>query len=247
MLNRLATLLCLCLCLSWGSRVASEPVVQYLFFEIRPIMYLDQGQPRGRVAERVVEIFRLAGVDYQIKPNLPYLRVLSLLREDIANRCSAGWFKTAERAASLQYSLPFYQDQPLFILGRASQSERLRLHDTLVSLLSDRDLALGTINGLSYGQTMDNLIAQYRPNQHVVQSYPQLFHMFLSGRIDYIIADEFDLPNLTSASRQADYVTLSFPDLPPGEARYIICSNRTPADTMDALNSAIATLNVQRK
>lgn len=247
--SRVAKPLCLIALMATIATAASVRAadIEYLFFELRPAMYMANNEPQGFVARRALQAFSHAGLSVDLVPELPFRRILTLLKDPIANRCSAGWFKTEERQQQYRYSLPIFQDPAQLILTTQNKKAVIAQHVTLLSLLQDPALTMGSINGLSNGQTFDELFIRLQTKRYFVQNYEQVFRMLASGRIDYLLADPFDVANLSMHQGLAieNFATVNYADTPKGEQRYIVCTQSTLPLTMEKINSAIVKLQAQ--
>lgn len=220
---------------------AHADAVSHLLFELKPLAYIEKNELKGPVAIRTQTVFSDAGLDTNLIKDLPVRRILTLLKEPVPNRCSAGWFKTAERLANYRYSDAIYVDSPQFILATKKREAELAQHKTLAALFSDQNLTLGAINGLSYGRYFDDLITNKNTKRYLVQNYEQVFMMLASGRVDYVIVDKLDVVSLPSQGnlKPEDFTEIHFKEAPKGERRYIICSQATDDSFMQKLNASI--------
>jgi hypothetical protein len=152
-----------------------------------------------------------------------------------------GWFKTPERLLFAKYSHPIYQDQPPIAIARADH-EILHSDMSVVDVLSNKNLKLLLKDGYSYGNFLDEKIAQHRPL--VVKSTGEnvnMLKMIHKKHADYFfIAPEESTPLIElSGLPIEDFKSLTFLTMPAGEKRHILCSRRVADAIMDKLNRAI--------
>lgn len=225
---------------STASALAQAPLT-VAWREKPPYYYFDENKvAKGFMLERAKQVFAAAGVP-AVFVNEPQKRIWANFNHGMPNYCSISWYRLPEREAVAQYSAPVHADQPHAVLAVPAVAARIRSHQTLKTLLSDKSLTLGVIDGVSYGQELDALIttSKNRIMRRTVET-SAMFRMVAFGRADYLFVDREDwnylrlkFPELQSL------VLIDFADMPPGLKRYIVCSRDVPAETMERLNRAI--------
>ncbi len=210
-----------------------------------PYYYFDENKvAKGFMLERARQVFAAAGVP-AVFVNEPQKRIWANFNHGTPNYCSISWYRLPEREAVAQYSLPVHADLPHAVLAVPAVADRIRSHQNLKALLSDKSLTLGVIDGVSYGPELDALIAssKNRIMRRTVET-SAMFRMVAFGRADYLFVDREDwnylrlkFPELQSL------VLIDVADMPPGLKRHIVCSRDVPPETMDRLNRAILARN----
>ena len=219
---------------------AVEPV-SMLYYERKPFHYtLPNGKVEGLVVGPTEKAFASIGVP--IKWELvPANRILLELENNARAACSPGWYRKPEREAYARFSAPIYKDRPLVGLVRADS--RLKPGITARNLLSRPDTHLLVKRNFSQGAYMDALIAKMPPQQLMSSSMevPTLVKMVHAGRADLIITtqEEIEIYVKQAELNMNDFGVLMFSDVPAVEMRYILCSQKLPAEVMDRLNGAI--------
>ena len=194
----------------------------------------------GLTADPATWSFNKAGLDFSWKKTSPK-RQLKLLQDNEGCDCLVGWFKTPERLAFAKYSHAIYQDKPQIALARAD-NDILQSDMSIVDVLSNKNLKLLLKDSYSYGAFLDKKIAQHHPS--VVKATGEnvnMLKMIHKKRADYFFIAPEELTSLLELSGLpiADFKSLTFPAMPVGEKRYILCSRRVEDAMMEKLNRAI--------
>jgi uncharacterized protein (TIGR02285 family) len=209
-----------------------------------PYSYTEAGKPAGFLMERTVRLLKRAGIEARYA-EVPIRRTLQSLQGNQSALCSPGLYKTPEREAFARFSLPIHRDKPHVVLAHASTAAQIRALPRLALLFADPSLQPGVMDGVSYGQQLDQFIAAAaRPPVRAHLTPLQLARMVGARRVDYMLIDQEDLGWLRKDPEFAPLplVRIEFADMPRGELRYLACSRQVPAATMDRLNQAIREL-----
>lgn len=211
----------------------------------KPPYYFTQGSiAAGFLNERTRRILEQAGLKGEFFQT-PAKRILSYLQNNRTPLCSPGWYRNPERETFVRFSLPIHQDPPHIILARPEAAPKIRALGSLQNLLNANGLLLLLADGYSYGSQLDARIAQMKvpPQRYTVREL-QLAQMVKAGRGDYLFFDRITLqdPQTQREITQLGLISIDFPDLPPGEKRYLICSRQVPLATMEKINQAIRRL-----
>lgn len=232
----LATFVLLCASVA----ASAAPIVTVSWRDKPPYHYLDNGIPKGFLLERTRAIFAAAGVATRFAAE-PQKRIWANFSHGATNYCSFSWYRLPEREAVSQYTLPISIDPPHSVLVSAAALARVKRHTTLASLLKDRELTLGVVDGVSYGADLDAMIA-HSANQIMRRTVDttSMMRMLGVGRASFMLVDREDWeyvhrrePILQSTTR------LDFPDMPAGLKRYIVCSRDISPHVMEKINQAI--------
>lgn len=221
---------------------ADQPLLM-TFRDKPPYSYVDYGVQKGFLLERVRQILAAAKVEAVFR-DLPPKRIFADLAANAAPQCSFGWYRMPERERFARFSLPIHRDRPHVILAGPRALDAIRQHKTLRSLMADNSLVLGVVDGVSYGPELDTMIAEFRgPLERSLIPPLQLARKVANRRVDFMFIDQEDLDYLLQTSpalRDDDLTRLSFPDLPPGLKRYILCNQSVGSDIMARIDQAIA-------
>lgn len=224
----------------FGAETLSVPLT-VAWREKPPYSYTENGVPKGFLLEQARQIFEAAGVPARFV-NEPQKRIWANFQHSARNYCSFGWYRLPERETVAQYSMATHIDQPHVVLVHPAALARVREHASLKSLLGDRELTLGLVDGVSYGPELDAMIAASgnRMMKRTVDT-ATMIRMVAAGRASYIFVDREDWYHLRGRDNQLQSLApLDFADMPPGLKRHIVCSRDVSAETMDRLNRAIA-------
>ena len=214
------------------------------FNEKPPFFYFDGDQPKGLVVDRVSTALRLAGYRYHFE-QMPFQRMLYYLKKDRRGFAVIGLSKNDEREKYAIFSLPVFKDRTPVVLIRREDKHRFLSYKSLEEVI---------LSGLFYGrkagtvQTADELLKMLGRRELLFDNDVKSFPNLLSRkRFDFTILYpeevEFALKMSGVNSEQFDIVT--FPDMPPGNFRYILFSKGTDPKLIDKINSAIELLPTQ--
>jgi len=223
------------------SRTAMQnPILLYYFARVPYSITTESGDVTGLVASPAAQAFRRAGIPFQWK-KMPFKRQVETINHNKKMACGVGWFKTPEREAFALFTREIYQDRPTITLSKAGNS-KLEGHQTLASLLSDKNIKLLTKIGFSYGTYRDGMVEQYAPSKVSVPSNNvQMLQMILAGRADYFFVSEEEAENLITSSGfdVSQFQKKHYSDMPEGNRRYIACSKQVSTAIIDLLNKSL--------
>jgi polar amino acid transport system substrate-binding protein len=227
---------------------AAAQIITVSWRDKPPYHYVDQGGERGFLLARGKQVFAAAGVPAHFVVE-PTKRIWASFQSGKKNYCSLGRYRMPERDAFAQYSRVIHADPPQVLLVSAPSLERVRVHKSLAALLADPQFELGLADGSSYGTRLDAMIKDggNQVLRRTVES-STMIRMIAAGRMSYTIADRYGWEYLRAREPLLASVTvLDMPDMPPGLARYLMCSKDIPAATMAKLNRAIERLRLAER
>jgi polar amino acid transport system substrate-binding protein len=213
-----------------------------------PYHYLDNGAERGFLLARGKQLFAAAGVPATFTAE-PTKRIWASFQNGRTHYCSLGRYRSREREAIAQFSRILMTDPPQVLLVSSAALARVRGHKNLAALLADPTLELGLADGSSYGPQLDTML-KHSANQIVRRTVEsnQLMRMVAAGRMSYTIADHYGWEYLRARDPALASVTMvDLPGMPPGMARYLVCSKDVPAATMARLDRAIEQLRLAER
>ncbi len=182
---------------------------------------------KGITADPTNLAFEKAGIPFQWK-RTPSKRQITILKMNKGCDCLVGWFKNPEREKFAQYTHHIYQDKPQVALTRAD-NKKLKNGVSIDNIFSNRALKLLVKDGYSYGGFLDKKISQNNPNlTKVIYENMKMLELIFNNRYDYFFISPEEAVGLIESSgisnKNFKYVTFS--DMPKGEKRYIICSQK---------------------
>ena len=232
----------LCVAAVVVSQAAAAETLRILY-EDRPPYYVTHadGTVGGIVGGPVGEALHDAHIVHEWVI-MPSSRQLFTIRHNDAYACSPGWFRNDERETFAKFSDVVYRDRPQVVAARSSD-ENLFNDRSLKDILADTRLILGVKTGFSYGETIDGLIAANAPVMvATTQSMEGMRRMLTRRRFDYFIVapEEFETLAAAALGDGATIVSIAHADIPPGNARYLMCALQVPDDILQRFNVALA-------
>jgi len=225
------------------SAAAQEITVAWRDFA--PYNFVDQGVEKGFLLARGKRIFEQAGVPARFVLE-PTKRIWAKFQAGTPMYCSLGRYRIASRELIMQYSLPIHSDPPNVVVAAPGAAFKVRTHASLLSLLGDSTLTMGTRDGASYGDQIDAMLvgAGAKVEKRVVEA-PLMMKLLAADRVSFAIMDRYawQYAHLHDPAA-ANVVARDFADMPPGQKRYLVCSKDVPADVMNRLNNAIKAMKI---
>jgi len=219
---------------------ASEEPIPVLIYD-RPPYYVLQagGDFGGLVGAAVGQAFERAGIPFVWTYALLHTH-LEEIRADDRAVCAAGWFKTEEREEYARFTIPVYRDQPLVLVGRSDNPQLWA--STFEDLISQPKVKMLARIDFSFGAEVDGMIeASGLTIRLSAAGAKQNLERIVRGFEDFLLIspEEFSVTyDQVFDSRQL--VKRSFPDIPFGNTRHIICSMSVSKDQIRLLDEAIA-------
>jgi uncharacterized protein (TIGR02285 family) len=212
-----------------------------LYYHERPPYSTKQadGSVRGLLADIADQAMRSAGIAYHWE-DLPSARQLEMIKRNEGEACGLGWFKRPEREGFAKFTLAIYHDLPTIVVAR-SDDPRFSGAPMIDALFRDKSLLLLTKTGYSYGAEIDAKLAADAPNLRRDPSDNRTMLVMISRkRVDYMIMAEEEAKDLLTDPELGKAVAIyHLGDAPPGEYRYLMCSQSVPDDVIARINQAI--------
>ncbi len=228
------------LCLASPFPGSAQDIISLNYNERPPyLMPAADGSAGGLTATPAANAFKAAGIPV-IWSKLPTNRQLALVRETIGMNCAIGWFKNPEREQFAKFTKPIYRDKPTVIL--ANSRFVVKEETKLDSVLARKDIRVLVKDKFSYGSFIDGLLASLRPRTvSTVAENVQMVQMIQADRADFMFLAEEEATYLVEQAgfKLQDFHLIRFPDMPPGERRYIMCSKSVPDEVIGKLNKVI--------
>lgn len=210
-----------------------------------PYHYLENGGEHGFLLERSKQVFAHAGVEAE-HVEMPSKRIWQNFSTGMHNFCSIGWYRLPERESLVNFSLPFHIDRPHTVVSGPAALAAVKAHTSLSSLLQDKSLSLGVVDGVSYGPELDAMMAHAanKIEKRTVEPL-KIMRMAAADRFSFVIIDREDWEwSHTHEEGLGKLHNIDFADIPPGLTRYIVCSKDVSHDTMARLNRVIESLKI---
>jgi len=240
---------CFALLLAAARALAAEEPLQVFYNERPPYMVQDaEGRVTGLTADPTAYALKKAGVVHTWVA-MPSARQLLKIQENRARLAAIGWYKNAEREKFAKFSEPIYQDRQIAVLARLD-NRRVAEARSVEELLSIPGLTLLRKYGYSYGRELDERIARRSPaTVQVTVENLNMIQMLHARRADWMfIAPEEASSAIRLAGVPASEVqTRTFPDMPPGEKRYLLFSAQVDDETIRRINRYLSEYRTTRK
>lgn len=220
--------------------MADCSIITVRYHERVPYVQTASNGVEGLTGTPVALAFRKAEIPF-IWKKTPAKRQIKVLRDNSGCDCLVGWFKNPDREKFAKYTHHIYQDQPQIALARAD-NDRLQNGISVDSVLSNPGLKLLVKDGYSYGSYLDTKIAQHKPT--IDRSTTENINMlrkihFKRGDYFFVSPEEADGLIQSSGLQKEDFKYISFSDMPEGQKRYIMCSQKVEDEVIEKLNTAI--------
>lgn len=227
------------------ARAAEEPLT-VAWRDKPPYHYMEGGKEKGFLLERARKVFSVANVPARFVRE-PVKRIWANFDNAVRNYCSIGWYRLPERERMAQFSVPFYADPPQLVLAAPRWAKAVRAHDSFASLLGDPNLSIAMVDGASYGAQVDAMVEAGRTRvlRRTVGPIP-LLTMVAAGRASFTLIDRHDWDwARTHEPSVRGVAPVQFPDMPPGQTRYIVCSKDVPQSVMARINHGIDVVTLE--
>lgn len=237
-------LLAICLIGNLGSDYLHAQTITVAWREKPPHQYIENGKEQGILLELSKRVF----MDSQIPTRFveePAKRIWQNFSNKTPNYCSFGWYKIPEREALVQFSTSIYKDPPHILLVANAALASVNRHKNLQSLLADPQLSLAIVDGVSYGEKLDQLFLTSQNKIIRSSAAPMIMaRMVNANRASMMLIDREDWNYLSSKEEQLMELTqVDIDGMPAGLDRYIVCSKDIPATTMKKINQTLSKLN----
>lgn len=220
--------------------MAECSVIILRYHERVPYIQTAPNGVEGLTGTPVVLAFKEAGIPF-IWKKTPAKRQIKVLKDNSGCDCLVGWFKNADREKFAKYTHHIYQDKPQIALARADNGN-LQSGVSVDSVLSNPGLKLLVKDGYSYGSYLDAKITQHKPaiDRSTTENINMLKRIHLKrGDYFFISPEEADGLFESYGLPKEGFKYITFSDMPDGEKRYIVCSQKVEDEVIEKLNTAI--------
>lgn len=222
-----------------ASHAARADATITLHYNERPPYLVPQpdGSASGLTGTPAADAFKKAKIAVSWQKT-PTSRQLVVIQEGAGQDCAIGWFKNPEREKFAKFTKAIYQDKPMVAIAntKVNVKDGGKFEDAL------KQQSLLVKDKFSYGADLDAMIARVKPATTVTTGESaQMVQMVNAGRVDMMLASKEEAEYYVKSSGLADNAVkvLSFPDMPQGGKRYIMCSKAVSDEVMGRLNAAI--------
>jgi len=215
-------------------------VITLRYHERVPYIQTGPNGVEGLTGTPVASAFKKAGIPFVWKKT-PSKRQIKVLKDNSGCDCLVGWFKNADREKFAKYTHHIYQDKPQIALARADNGN-LQSGVSVDSVLSNPGLKLLVKDGYSYGSYLDAKITQHKPaiDRSTTENINMLKRIHLKrGDYFFISPEEADGLFESYGLPKEGFKYITFSDMPDGEKRYIVCSQKVEDEVIEKLNTAI--------
>lgn len=192
----------------------------------------------GLVASPLIKSLKEAGINYELK-NRPSKRHLLEIKANRKEVCAVGWFKNSEREKFGKYTKALYQDKPMGIitLKDSKIEENLSLED----LFTNKDISILIKDSFSYGKDIDKKLSTTKQKIHKVNTdnSKMVLHL-IRKRADFMFSSyEEALELFKNEMFKSKLEFKNIKDIPQGNKRYLICSQKVSNNTIENINKHI--------
>lgn len=231
---------CLLLSLCTPASALAFDAITLLYNDRPPyIVAQPDGSAAGLTATPAGNAFKAAGVPVVWK-KFPTNRQIATIKDSDGRNCAIGWFKNREREQFAKFTKPIYLDRPTVLI--AHHQFVSRPNETLLDIMSRKDVSVLIKDQFSYGAYIDGLLSSKRGGLVVTTNDNlQMVEMVRIHRADFMFAAEEEARYLIEQAGHNlhDFQIVRPPDMPPGERRYIMCSKQVEDELIARLNMAI--------
>jgi hypothetical protein len=225
-----------------GSVSASEAI--RLYFVDRPPYAISHpsGDPTGMVARPASKVFKLAHVPVVWKKSRVN-RIFSTIKENQGPDCALGYERTKSRLPFAKFSEPLYIGEPVVALASLNVKEKVGV--TFAHLLSKHTILFK--ENYTVGDVITEMIKK-SPNSYVTTiDSAQMVQMISHGAVDFMLISNEEVSYFVRHGVLNPHKVRVFelPDVKIRFQRRIMCSKAVDDQTINKLNAAIATLDVQ--
>lgn len=224
---------------SGGASARAEELLRLLYHERPPYQSLVANEVRGITADPATAALRSAGVPF-VWVEVPAARQVATIQSGRDLSCLVGWYKTPERVRYARFTRQIYKARPTAALGRADDARLARITG-IDALLSDPNLLLLVKSAYSYGDFLDDKIAQLKPRKYETTVENNLMFLQIArrrGDYMFVAAEEGELA-LRTMPEAADLAMYPIPDMPEASPRHIMCSMAVPQSLIERIDAVI--------
>ncbi len=178
-----------------------------------------------------------------IEGPVPFAEALRTLEEEPRPACLTHVVRTPEREARYWFSPPLEPPARVVAFTRADQA-KVRAHESLAGLLSDRSLTLGRRLAASFGARADAWVKGFEPKTiQTLTDRTSLLQLLERGGVDYFLSAEDVLQDrnpVSEAVAQGRVVPLRFADAPELDTHHLVCNAKVPQGFRDAVTAMLA-------
>lgn len=210
------------------------------YHERPPYAITTEGGTSGITADPAATAFQKAGIPFEWALT-PSKRQILIFQENNGCDCGIGWFKNSEREQYARFTAPIYKDKPLVAIAR-SNDRRIKDGSRIEDAFANRELSLLVKDGYSYGPELDEKIMKLAGNvKKTASENVNMIKMIKRQHADYFILAPEEAKSLIHALnfKLTDFRLITFVDMPEGNERHVMCSQKVGNDIIRKLDAAI--------
>lgn len=202
-----------------------------------PYIQKNNGSINGLVATPALNALKRSGIVYTLKEK-PSKRHLHEIKSNQKAICALGWFKSSQRETFAKFSKVLYQDQPMGIVIR--QQEKPIFENKKLEYILKIPKRLLTKASYSYGNLVDNKIKEYKTHTTEVYTDNQkMLELIVKKRADYMFMAYEEASVLLVQSKYESLEFIPVYDMPQGNKRYMMCSQKVDDEILNIINEYI--------
>jgi polar amino acid transport system substrate-binding protein len=205
-----------------------------------PYVFLENNKVQGLFATPAEKVFNKAKIKF-IWTQTPINRQLTILKENKGLDCTIGYFKNTERAVFANFTNPIYRSKPMAVL--ANLDINIDKNTTFKKLLTNSKNIILLKENYSYGEDIDKLLADHRPNTYVTAAEASQMVQMIKMRSHYfMIASQEEIDYYLEQKefiKKGEVQVVKFKDVPQGLYRHIMCSKAVNEKIINRLNKVI--------
>lgn len=221
------------------ARIQSQ-MVNLMYLERPPYATNLDGNkiPRGLLVDPVEKAFQEANIPHRWV-EVPIVRQLAILKSNQDLDCGVGWFQRDERKVYAKYSKAVFQDLPTVgvVTNKSTLPASLKIND----LLTEGKVDWTIIDGASYDPYVEKLMKEHKTTVQVVNgNFGNLVNMIDKNRAAITMLARQEAQHYAEQKEfKGRLRIIDFTDVPPGEARYMLCSFKVSEELMEKINKSL--------
>jgi ABC-type amino acid transport substrate-binding protein len=190
-----------------------------------------------RAAEMVVND---SGLTVRWVP-LPNQRILHQLTQQQPDMCIGGAGITPEREKIAKFTIPFFEDRMMAVVGLPSSRAVLDKAHSLEDLIKLGDTTFLGYVGMNYGAQLAAQLEQLGPRMQVTaRSTTQALDMLTRGRADFVLLPYAYARNYLALRHDQDkFLVRAYPDMHRDFHTAFLCTKPVSDEVIAKLNEAI--------
>ncbi len=126
------------------------------------------------------------------------------------------------------------------MIGLADPRLKLAPDIALDDLLANPEISVAIKQSIVYGRYLDGKLVTMKARRiEVAAEFGSIIHMIELGRagLTFVPLEEARYYVRRAGMEMTQFQILHFPDMPPGEKRYLMCSRKVPDELLERVNA----------